>query len=421
MSLQDYKINQYQTSIQSLPDKIENKAQWLKEQFDARTDNEVKASVNGIIEEISADTASGQIGCTVPDGVTAEPNVQSVLNGLKTTIDNAVIEAGAGDMQKAVYDTDNDGKVDIAQLADVATVAENGVFTYTQAEGVLTGNGMYGSFKATDSGVYSEFSIDDTSFDVVLGEETEIELIENKWYQFIVDTENSTINFKGGSAGGGNIPDGETVLPVNDVEIWLNCAGVIYAEQTLAEILADENLCDFLANSTNAMNYLIRSTEIQTSALESEVFITSLDSSLPFNNPSMTSATAPYGTVTYLGYNYSTYKAYWQSSDGDNANGAYGAGDAGDWVAYNFREQDYGKWIYKFSMRSVYGLAPVKLQGQIADGTWVDLSEVFNPYDYDALTTVVCIPNTYKVKAVRFIKTTDDTGPIINSGKVWGK
>ncbi len=52
MSLQEHKITTYEVSIAGLPDKIENKAQWLKQQFDARTDSEVKKKHNSLIDAL---------------------------------------------------------------------------------------------------------------------------------------------------------------------------------------------------------------------------------------------------------------------------------------------------------------------------------------------------------------------------------
>ena len=48
MSFQEHKITEYAASIAALPDKIENRAEWLKKQFDARTDSEVKDKHNGL-------------------------------------------------------------------------------------------------------------------------------------------------------------------------------------------------------------------------------------------------------------------------------------------------------------------------------------------------------------------------------------
>ena len=50
MSFSDHKITGYEDSISALPDKIENKAAWLKAKFDARTDKEVKEKHNALID-----------------------------------------------------------------------------------------------------------------------------------------------------------------------------------------------------------------------------------------------------------------------------------------------------------------------------------------------------------------------------------
>lgn len=52
MSFQEHKITEYAASIAALPDKIENRAEWLKKQFDARTDSEVKDKHNGLCDAL---------------------------------------------------------------------------------------------------------------------------------------------------------------------------------------------------------------------------------------------------------------------------------------------------------------------------------------------------------------------------------
>lgn len=61
MSFQEHKITSYAVNIVSLPDKIENKAQWLKQQFDARTDSEVKEKHNSLIDALEALDLSGAV------------------------------------------------------------------------------------------------------------------------------------------------------------------------------------------------------------------------------------------------------------------------------------------------------------------------------------------------------------------------
>lgn len=65
MSFQEHKITEYAASIAALPDKIENRAEWLKKQFDARTDSEVKDKHNGLCDALDGmelDTAVKSTG-----------------------------------------------------------------------------------------------------------------------------------------------------------------------------------------------------------------------------------------------------------------------------------------------------------------------------------------------------------------------
>lgn len=114
---------------------------------------------------------------------------------------------------------------------------------------------------------------------------------------------------RGGTAG---VPDGMTVTPTNDVKLWLKCAGVNYQQSgspSLATVVADATLCATLMSSQNAVNYMIRSTAIQTAVLGSATAIAALDASGPYNNPDMTSNTAPDGYVStgYQAFNSTGY------------------------------------------------------------------------------------------------------------------
>ena len=151
MGFDIHKITSYAAGITSLPDKVVGRASWLKQQFDARTDNEVKDKHNALIDALGADDGAGSLGARPPagDGVTELPagtphTVQGVLAALLTlaagfiarrdnphgvtaaqtgaysraetdaAISQRVVEIGSGDMAKAVYDPDNDGLVDLA-------------------------------------------------------------------------------------------------------------------------------------------------------------------------------------------------------------------------------------------------------------------------------------------------------------------
>lgn len=66
---------------------------------------------------------------------------------------------------------------------------------------------------------------------------------------------------KGSGGGGGSIPDGKTVTPVNDIQTWLKCGGITdKSYTTISEVLADEQTAILLIADTNAVDYLVRST-----------------------------------------------------------------------------------------------------------------------------------------------------------------
>ena len=162
MSFQEHKITEYAASIAALPDKIENRAEWLKKQFDARTDSEVKDKHNGLCDALEAETAAADIGAAAPEGVTAVPagKLQAVLDGLRDLVkahtdraDNPhgvtaaqagayskaetdaaisakVVELGAGDMAKSIYDPRNEQQPLLPRNGDGSNVTAS----FTEAE-----------------------------------------------------------------------------------------------------------------------------------------------------------------------------------------------------------------------------------------------------------------------------------------------
>lgn len=60
--------------------------------------------------------------------------------------------------------------------------------------------------------------------------------------------------------GGGGGIDGSTAMPTDVVATWLACAGLHQSYTTLNEVLADSGVLYALINSTNAVDYMVRST-----------------------------------------------------------------------------------------------------------------------------------------------------------------
>lgn len=120
--------------------------------------------------------------------------------------------------------------------------------------------------------------------------------------------------------GKSNIPDGRTVLPTDDIQIWLNCAGIFNkAYTTLAEVLADTDTLLALINSPNAVDYMVRST---TWAVAQALV------------PAMTSDTTPSG-VAFASAESSGYEAY-KVFDGNNNTSWSGGQYSNSYVGYDF-------------------------------------------------------------------------------------
>ncbi len=88
MSISNYRLSQFEKSIASLPDRPAEhgfSAQQLKELFDSRTDNEVKESINGIIDELAAPEGGTQIGYEGTVGANTLTGAIDRLNATKLT------------------------------------------------------------------------------------------------------------------------------------------------------------------------------------------------------------------------------------------------------------------------------------------------------------------------------------------------
>lgn len=98
--LSEFMINSYEKSIKDLADKPEMSAADLKAWFDGRTDKEIKALHNGLVNWVAA-------------------NVSTKVE-VTDQIENKMMSIGAGDMQKSVYDKNGNGAVDSAEAAGTA-------------------------------------------------------------------------------------------------------------------------------------------------------------------------------------------------------------------------------------------------------------------------------------------------------------
>ena len=152
-----------------------------------------------------------------------------------------------------------------------------------------------------------------------------------------------------------DIPEGSTVTPTDDIQIWLHCANIWNKTYTtISQVLADSSTLQALIASNNAADYMARSTTWATDVcadstamsliglddycaetlLADPVWLASICNSAYLENvfnvkvPAMTSATTPSGVVsassTQSGFD--AYKAFdgsvstsWISSQGSGS------------------------------------------------------------------------------------------------------
>lgn len=143
------------------------------------------------------------------------------------------------------------------------------------------------------------------------------------------------------------IPDGSTVTPVNDIQTWLNCAGIFNKTTytTISDVLADTTTLLALINSQNAVDYMVRSHAWCDDVCADATAMTYIgannyaaDTLLADSNeglvPIMTSDTTPNGEAFYSSGN-SSYPA-WKAFDGDNSTFANFTNAVDEYIGYEF-------------------------------------------------------------------------------------
>lgn len=168
-----------------------------------------------------------------------------------------------------------------------------------------------------------------------------------------------------------SIPDGKTITPTDDIQIWLNCANIWdKTYTTLAEVLADTDTLSALIASNNAVDYMVRST---TWAVATALV------------PTMTDDTHPSGECITPSYSegQEAYKAFdndlsttWSSS---HTNPNY---DGSNYIGYHF-DKKIKCTVARFTQRYLPDYSPVvvasiKYQGSNDGVTWTDISSAKN-------------------------------------------
>lgn len=163
------------------------------------------------------------------------------------------------------------------------------------------------------------------------------------------------------------LPNGQTVLPTDDIQIWLNCAGIYdkTSYSTLADVLADDETLQKLINDHNAVDYLKRST----TWIVNKALI-----------PVMTSSTTPSGTVTSSGER-SGFDA-WRAFDGNITGNNFWAGDTTGSATNKWLEYDFPSPIIAKSFDIVWNEEQTSATYQIEayddlTSNWIPISSTF--------------------------------------------
>ena len=197
------------------------------------------------------------------------------------------------------------------------------------------------------------------------------------------------------------IPDGSTVTPTDDIQIWLYCGGIFNLNYTsLSEVLADTTTLLALINDNNAVDYMARSTTWASDVcadqtamgyigaddycadalLADSTWLSAICNSTYFESvlnvkvPTMTSNTAPYGEAFANSTNGgdSPYKAF----DGNDSTAWMSADVPPAYIGYHFVNP---VCIKKFRLKPALTsgensrIVDYKLQASNDDTTYNDL------------------------------------------------
>ena len=224
------------------------------------------------------------------------------------------------------------------------------------------------------------------------------------------------------------LPNGSTVTPTNDIQVWLNCAGLNKSYTTMSEVLADTNTLSALISNNNASDYLARSTTWASDICSNEsamtyiglndycanklladsTWLTAICNSAYFKKvlnikvPNLISNTGDDGGIAsassqwndtsfpYLAFNGDTSKTQGWSANTENA---------GEWLNYEFPTAikpyvfDYksGNFIYNYTNNKA--LKAFKIQGS-NDGTdYTDLTDEIECPDINLHSQVLLTKN----------------------------
>ncbi len=250
-----------------------------------------------------------------------------------------------------------------------------------------------------------------------------------------------------------DIPDGSTVTPTDDIQIWLHCANIWdKTYTTINQVLSDTTTLLALISSNNAVDYMARSTSWASSVCANSTAMTYIgandycankllanstwrnaicnstyfESVLNVKVPTMTSNTTPSGVASASSYYSAGYEPYRAFNGNDNSYGwASSTGGSSEWLQYQFASAGMIPRKIRFFH---YGIQTAqinlvwKVQGSNNGSTWTDIQTGLNVISSNVAYTYNLTNGNTKYKYYRFIPTSGDQS--WGSGthiQIWGR
>lgn len=218
-----------------------------------------------------------------------------------------------------------------------------------------------------------------------------------------------------------DIPNGSTVTPTGDIQIWLHCANIFdKSYTTITQVLNDASTLQALIASNNAVDYMERSTTWASNVvadssamsyiglndycanklLANSTWLNAICNSTYFESvlnvkvPTMTSNTTPYGIALASGQHISqeAYRAF------DSNTSTYWANTSGTlgWIAYMFTQ---AVKVYKIVANSGNS-SVLNWRARYSDNgsTWTDISgsEFYTSPSAHEATKVISPPSSHE-------------------------
>lgn len=221
------------------------------------------------------------------------------------------------------------------------------------------------------------------------------------------------------------VPDGSTVLPTDDIQIWLKCAsikGKTYT--TLSQVLADSTTLQTLITSPNAVDYMVRSTTwasgvtadsgamtligannyASNTLLDDSTWLNAICNSTYFESvlnakvPVMTSNTTPSGEVI-TSSNISGFEGY--KAFNENTSNSWRVNSNvlnGSYIIYHFTSQVRVNKVvnnYRTGSSAVVKFTDWELYGSNDNVSYTDIGEINANGDGANVTNILANSNKY--------------------------